>query len=139
MASRAWEARNARARALGYDSYYDYRAHSYGRRASSEPRATGPELSQLRGHRSDADFLKRLARGDVELVAGGVVRRNPRGQIVETQVMLVDAKGRESRYTLKKLSRPERERLSTSLAATGARVAGYLKSVLASPALEEAA
>ena len=59
---------NARARAAGYQSYYDYRAHDYGRIPAGEPRATGDRLAALRGHRSAADLDRALRSGRVELV-----------------------------------------------------------------------
>lgn len=59
---------DARARAAGYASYYDYRAHDYGRIPPSEPRARGDRLAALRGHRSAADLDRALRSGRVELV-----------------------------------------------------------------------
>lgn len=68
MASRYWQARNARARALGYQNYYDYRAHGYGRTPPGAPRAKGPELRRLRGHAGPEDFRSLVRRGRVEMV-----------------------------------------------------------------------
>jgi hypothetical protein len=70
---------NARARALGYESYYDWRAHDSGRIPPGEPRAQGERLAALRGHRGAADLERLLKSGRVELV---------------NTVTTVDAKGR---------------------------------------------
>lgn len=135
MASAGWERRNARARALGFESYYDYRAHNYGKRAPSEPRSTGDELARLRGHRADADLRTRLSRGDVELVSSAQTTRDPKtGRFTRVTVDVVDARGKTTRYTLKRLGKADREALAGALAAAGARIAGYLKRLLAEPA-----
>ena len=68
MASAAWEGRNARARALGYRNYYDYRVHNFGRIPAGESAPTGEERQRLRGHRGAADVESVLRSGDVELV-----------------------------------------------------------------------
>lgn len=68
MASAAWERRNARARALGYKSYYDYRAHDNGRRPPDAPRLRGEALARSRGHRGEADLDRLIRSGRVELV-----------------------------------------------------------------------
>lgn len=134
MASAAWERRNARARALGYESYYDYRAHGYGRKPASEPKAKGDELAALRGHRADADLSRRLKAGDVELVSSAQTTRDAKtGRFTKVVVDVVDAKGKTTRYTLKRLGRDDRAKLAAALGAAGARVAGYLKKLLAEP------
>lgn len=131
MASAAWERRNDRARALGYESYYDYRAHGYGRKAPREPRATGDELARLRGHRADSDLLRRLKAGDVELASSAQTVRDPKtGQFRSVTIDIVDARGRVTRYKLRKLGPRDRERLALGLAGAGARIAGYLKRLL---------
>lgn len=67
MASAYWQRRNAAARAKGYQNYYDYRAHGYGREAPEAPRATGERLRRLRGHAAGADLLALVRSGRVEL------------------------------------------------------------------------
>lgn len=68
MASAAWERRNAAARAKGYASYYDYRAHDFGKMAPGTPRASGEKLRRLRGHAGTGDLEKAVLSGRVEQV-----------------------------------------------------------------------
>jgi hypothetical protein len=95
MASAAYERRDARARALGYRSYYDYRAHGNGARAPSEPRLSGESLARARGHRGASDLQGALRRGDVELInvvhSGGA----------EYQVLITRADGSTQSYTVR--------------------------------------
>lgn len=129
MASAAWEARNAKARAAGFRNYYDYRAHNYGRR---ETKAEGAELERLRGHRADKDLARRIAARDIELISTGRIDRDPKtGRFRKVEVMVVDSQGREARYRLGKLSKKDRDRLSQALGASGVRVAGYMRKLLA--------
>src|SRR6266542_1984867 len=95
MASPAWERRNARAQARGYASYYDYRAHEYGRRPPSAPRARGARLAHLRGHRSGADLSRALRSGRVELV--NVIQLGPD----EYEVLTTWGDGSQRTYRVK--------------------------------------
>lgn len=101
MASAYWQARNARARAAGYRSYYDYRTHEYGRRPPSEPPARGARLAELRGHRSAADLAAAIRTGRVEMVLTNTSRRDARGRITEIEVQATMADGSRRTYTLK--------------------------------------
>lgn len=63
MASEAYERRNARARALGYRNYYDYRIHGYGREPPGAP--VDPEARAERmGLRRGGGFLALLRNPD---------------------------------------------------------------------------
>lgn len=97
MASAQWEKRNARARALGYDSYYDYRAHDYGRLAPSAPRASGDLLASLRGHRSASDLKRLLRSGRVDLVNTVSTIDNKGKLVVDVLATLDDGSQREFR------------------------------------------
>ena len=97
MASAAWDRRNARARSLGYSSYYDYRAHDNGRLPPGEPRLRGEPLAASRGHRSAADLEALLRRGQVELV-NTVTTIDARGnRVVDVLVLTSDGSQREFR------------------------------------------
>lgn len=92
MASAAWERRNARARALGYRNYYDYRAHHYGQRPASQPAARGPSLRRLRGHAGRADAAALLGAGKVDMV--NVVQTEYDPPEMEVNMMLTNGKTR---------------------------------------------
>lgn len=79
MASAAYERRNARARALGYQSYYDYRAHDNGKLPPGAPRLAGEELRRARGHTGAADIRKDVRNGQLVIVAPDPTSRRPDG------------------------------------------------------------
>jgi len=97
VASAAWQRRNARARALGYTSYYDYRAHGYGARRPEAPRARGPSLRRLRGHAGAADLIHLLQAGRVEMVNIVQSRYEP----PEFEINVVLTNGRTRVFTLR--------------------------------------
>jgi hypothetical protein len=97
---RGWQRRNARARALGYRNYYDYRIHEYGRLPPSEPSPPGQRRAQLRGHRSPTDLERLLRSGRVELVLVNVARRDKKGRLQEVDVLVTDDRGRQTQYRL---------------------------------------
>lgn len=99
MASPAYERRNARARALGYQSYYDYRAHDNGTRPPSAPRLQGEKLRQARGHASAADL--RRANLDGALVTTIGEGRKADGSYQRLRVIVVDLDGRQREYVLR--------------------------------------
>lgn len=100
MASEAWQARNERARALGYESYYDYRAHDNGRIPPSRPRLEGDELTRARGHRGARDFERSLEHGRVDLVTMIGVDRDEKGRIVSIHVQTITTDGRMRTWRL---------------------------------------
>lgn len=55
--SQAYARRNKAARAKGYDSYYDFRAHDNGRIPPGQPRLQGQQLARARGHAAAQDML----------------------------------------------------------------------------------
>jgi hypothetical protein len=89
---------NARARALGYDSYYDLRVHDYGRLSPDQPRARGELLRRLRGHASGSDLKRDAAEGD--LVVGSMGRRDAKGHYRQVDVTIIHADGGEGEYRL---------------------------------------
>lgn len=99
MASPAYERRNARARALGYKSYYDYRAHGNGARAPEAPRLSGEKLRQARGHASAADLER--ANLDGALVTTIGEGRRADGSYQRLRVTVVDIDGRQREYVLR--------------------------------------
>lgn len=120
--SDAYARRNARARELGYKSYYDYRAHDHGRRPPGEPRATGETLARLRGHRSAADLAAAIKPDSLVVAVPGP--RGPDGRYLYVTVTLVDADGREREYVLrgKQASRVSLERIASVASSAGAIV-----------------
>lgn len=102
MASAAWERRNARARALGYDDYYDYRSHDNGRLPPAAPKLRGPELARSRGHRSSAD-LNRLVRSrgaDLVVIPVGL-ERDAKGRWTKIDVLVLLPDGSERHFLLR--------------------------------------
>jgi hypothetical protein len=89
---------NARARALGYASYYDFRLHDSGRippgvDVTAQMRRSG------RGHASAADFERDLRAGS--LVMATELVRGRGGRYTRIQLTVVDLDGRERRYVLR--------------------------------------
>ncbi len=97
--SPAWARRNELARLRGYRSYYDYRAHNYGRLPADAPRVTGEQLSRLRGHRGRGELLRAARDGDVISVTGSS-ERDKRGRFTWIEVTRIDAAGRARTYRL---------------------------------------
>lgn len=135
MASSAWERRNARARALGYRNYYDYRVHDFGRQPASAPAATGEDLARLRGHRGERDLLRYLA-GEPELADFRILstKRDDRGRITSAEIELVDDEGRIRRFRVRDL---DPQSLAPALIGTGARIPTYTKRLLGMERLVE--
>lgn len=125
MPSSAWEKRNARARAAGYQSYYDYRAHDYGRLPPEAPRARGAALRRLRGHASVADLRRAVDDGSfVRAVPDESSRSDQTGQLRRVYVTLVDSEGVESEYQLigRQFSDENMKRLRLDLEGEGVSV-----------------
>lgn len=101
MASAYWQARNARAIALGYANYYDYRAHDNGRLPPSAPRLQGEMLAVSRGHRGVADFRRAVRSGRVSMAQVYDVERDARGRRRSVSMLVTDVRGRQRLYKLK--------------------------------------
>lgn len=102
----AYARRNARARAQGYESYYDYRVRGQSKGTPSTPRATGEKLARLRGHVGPGDLARDARDGDY-LVAGAVVwHPQSRAKVglwerrVRITVTRIDTQGRSHEYVL---------------------------------------
>jgi hypothetical protein len=99
VASVSWQKRNARARALGFRNYYDYRAHGYGQ---SRERLTGEALAKLRGHRSAADLEGLLRRGRVAtMIQEPIGERDPQGRYGSVKITVQLANGDQRSFTLR--------------------------------------
>lgn len=96
----AYRRRNERARALGYKSYYDYRAHGHGSTPPSAPRATGAQLRRLRGHASGADLAQTADRRQGSLVVATLGGRDGSGRYRRVDVTLIGDDGSETEFTL---------------------------------------
>lgn len=128
MASGAWERRNARARLLGYQNYYDYRVHNSGRAAPSVP-VTSEMRAANRGHRSLADLKRLLGRLGPEGGKAGPqvlplgLDRGPDGRWRSVDVLVMMPDGTERRFVLRgrQASRANLRRLRDSLDAGGIR------------------
>lgn len=121
MASPAYQRRNARARALGYSSYYDYRIHNHGRIPASEPPVPRGELrSRLRGHRSAEDLISRVRNGST-VVPIDYERDPETGQFRWVEILVDDERG-TARFRLRgrQLSKRSVERLWVHIQDVGA-------------------
>lgn len=117
MASAAWERRNARAKALGYKSYYDYRVHGNGKIPPGRPALTGAAKQRARGHRGRADFLASLREGDLIIMPRGISSveydedaRGGLGAYLEIEKLVIPGehgRGRERTFILRNLTRDE--------------------------------
>lgn len=113
--SAAYERRDARARALGYESYYDYRLHDNGRLPPGPLDLSQEERARRRGHRSRLDFLRSLGEGDLIILPYGISSvefdedaRDGVGAYREiVKQVLYEATGRERVFTLRNLTRDE--------------------------------
>ena len=97
--SPAYAARNARARAAGYKSYYDFRVHNHGAIPPSQPAPTGEARSRLRGHRSAEDLRKSALDGAMITVTDHSGRDN-KGRYKWVELTVIDAKGVQRTYRL---------------------------------------
>lgn len=101
MASLQTERRNARAQALGYRNYYDYRVHDNGRISPDQPALTGADLARARGHRGYRDFIINVAPGD-NVSLDDVGPRNALGQYQWVDVSVADGiTGDETVYRIR--------------------------------------
>lgn len=137
MASPAYERRNARARALGYESYYDYRIHNHGRIAAGEPAPGGEARARLRGHRGAADLARELPAGSV-LVPIDQQRDPATGRLKWVEVEVDGPDGSRRRYRLRgrQLDRKNLDRLWATIQGAGATWAHNPSVNLFAPMLE---
>ncbi len=97
--SASYEKRNARARSLGYQSYYDYRAHANGLIAPDAPRLRGERLARARGHRSSKDLQRAIRDGSLVFTSDTSVRGKD-GRFKWVEVTVVDDQGSERTFYL---------------------------------------
>lgn len=98
--SGSWQARNARAQALGYRNYYDYRVHNYGKQPASAP-VSEAARPRLRGHRGAADLEQLMQRGRVELLTIDTAVRGKQGRYTSVQVSVLTTDGKLRTFTLR--------------------------------------
>ncbi len=98
--SAQWARRNAAARDKGYASYYDYRAHNYGKTPAGAPRARGEQLARLRGHRGRTDLLAGAGDGSVINISGSS-DRDSRGRFKWVDVTVIDPDGNTRTYRIR--------------------------------------
>lgn len=122
MASPAYQRRNARARALGYRSYYDYRAHGNGARPPSAPRLKGEQLRQARGHASAADLERAV--GDGALVTTIGEGRKSDGSYERLRVYVIGLDGQQREFVLRGRQARQRQ-LKQTIAAISAQGAVF--------------
>jgi len=116
---------NARARELGYRSYYDYRLHGSGRipPGTPPPPAGSAERAAARGHRGAEDLVRSLRPGDVIILPDGLpsITRNGRtGNYERIRVLVVKENGTEQRFTIRRASYERIAGLLERMAAKGA-------------------
>lgn len=94
--------RQARARALGFESYYERRT----RRRPGAPKPPAEELARRRGHRGRADFLGSLREGDLILcdITGVTISQSGRYGPIWKTVIPGDG-GVEREYVLRNQTR----------------------------------
>ncbi len=105
-----WDARNERARDLGYRNYYDYRAHGYGRDAPTQPAARGEDLARLRGHRGPSDLAAVANRVEVLTIMPGT--RNAKGQWTSALVLVEMNDGTTRQYRIPASHLKNRDRMA---------------------------
>lgn len=93
--------RQARARSLGYGSYYERRVRAGA--PPSAPKPTGEALARVRGHRGYRDLLRGLRDGDIVQVDPGSPR-DDKGRWKVVRITVLDAQGNEHTYTLRNVS-----------------------------------
>jgi hypothetical protein len=111
----AYERRDARARALGYENYYDYRLHDNGRLPPGPIEMSPAERARRRGHRGRLDFLRSLGEGDLIIMPYGLSSvefdddaRGGEGAYVEIVKLVIDGDtGADRTYILRNLTRDE--------------------------------
>lgn len=113
---------NARARALGYRDYYDFRLHDSGR---IPPEVEIPQggRSRARGHRGTADFLRTLRSGDIIIVPNGLasIELDEKDRYKRIDKLLIDGEtGRAETFTLRRITRKRMRDLIHAEAARGA-------------------
>lgn len=113
--------RQQRARAKGYASYYDFRAHSNGRRAPSAPRLAGEALAKTSGHRSYADLVDNLREGSFVMV-DRTGPRDDQGRYTWVDIQVLDEYGGSRVFRLRgiRLDRDSLDRLVDEIEAAGA-------------------
>lgn len=101
MASAAYDRRNAAARAKGYSSYYDYRAHDNGRLPPGAPREAGAGLRRARGHASLADLERLIGSGRAVKVLPVGLERDAKGRWTKIDVLVLVEGGAERHFILR--------------------------------------
>lgn len=113
--------RQAKARKLGFSSYYERRT----RLRPGQARPDASELRERRGHASKADLERDLRSGRiVTMFQEPVGERNARGQYREVRVTVMLANGEQRSYRLRgrQLAAPELRSLQQAAVAGGADV-----------------
>jgi hypothetical protein len=90
--------RQARARELGYESYYARRVRAGA--APSTPAPTGERLRRARGHNSTTDLLAAVKPGRL-VYSINTSPRDDRGRFTWVEVTVVDEKGHERNFRLR--------------------------------------
>lgn len=115
---------NARARALGYASYYDYRLHGSGRIPASTPAPAkgSAERAAARGHRGIRDLERSLRPGDVIILPDGLssIGKDRRDNYTRVRVLVVKDDGREQRFTISRAKYERMVKLLERASAAGA-------------------
>lgn len=105
-----YQARNERAKALGYKSYYDYRIHGNGKLPPGPIKLEPEERARRRGHRGRVDFLGSLDEGDLIVMPEGLrsVERDTRGRYILIHKVVYDAvTSKATNWYLRNLTRAQ--------------------------------
>ena len=122
MASPAYERRNAAARAKGYRSYYDYRAHDNGRIPPTQPRLRGEGLRRARGHAGASDLRRAVKPGTLIVATPDASSRRKDGTYGRVMVTAIGEDGSEREFVLQGAAlKPDAlDKLMADLSAAGA-------------------
>lgn len=113
--SAAYERRDARARDLGYRSYYHYRISGYGKIPPTAEPPKGERLRKLSGKAGRAAFLASLGEGDLIIMPQGLSgveydddARGGEGAYVEiVKLVISGSTGADRTFYLRNLTRDE--------------------------------
>ncbi len=118
--STSYERRNARARALGYKSYYDFRTRGQsGARPPDAAPLEGYELRLARGHASRADLVASIKPGTLVVASPDEESRRKDGSYSRIQITTIDADGKERNFLLRGSSARNLKQLVAQIEAAG--------------------
>jgi hypothetical protein len=124
------------ARGRGFRSYYERRVRLGA--GPEAPKPSGQALRAAAGHAGYRDLLRQLRDGDIVGIDPDSTRDPKTGRWTTVVIIVIDSKGREHRYTLRKVDDERVEALLDRIDAVGAIGSpSYPLSLLAPPEAPE--